>query len=92
MLQPEIDEWVAFRVYAERSAAEALCGQLRADGCPAAFEARALSSALESSFTVRVPRILLHRANWIVSQLPISDAELEFLATGKRPGDSGGNN
>ncbi len=29
---------------------------------------------------------LAHRARWIVAQLPPSDAELDFLATGKLPG------
>jgi hypothetical protein len=28
---------------------------------------------------------LAHRARWIVAQLPLTDAELEFLATGKLP-------
>ncbi len=29
---------------------------------------------------------LAHRARWIVAQLPPADAELDFLATGKLPG------
>jgi len=33
-----------------------------------------------------VPKVLAHRARWIVAQLPMSDAELEFLATGILPG------
>jgi len=29
---------------------------------------------------------LVHRARWIVAQPPPTDAELDFLATGKLPG------
>jgi len=49
-------------------------------------EARALSSGIESQFVVYVLKELAHRARWIVAQLPPSDAELDFLATGKLPG------
>lgn len=80
------DDWVVFRVFPEQSGASALCGQLEAGGCPAKFEARALGNALETNFCVFVPKVLAHRARWIVAQLPLTDAELEFLATGKLPG------
>lgn len=32
-----------------------------------------------------VPKSLVHRARWIAAQLPVSDEELEYLATGKLP-------
>jgi hypothetical protein len=48
--------------------------------------ARTLENALESNFGVFVLRSLAHRARWIVAQLPPSDEELEYLATGKLPG------
>jgi hypothetical protein len=35
---------------------------------------------------VYVLKKLAHRARWIVAQMPPTDAELEFLATGKLPG------
>ena len=35
---------------------------------------------------VYVLKKLAHRARWIVAQLPPSDAELDFLATGHLPG------
>jgi hypothetical protein len=85
------DEWVEFRVCEERTAALALCGRLRTGGCPAEFEARALSCAIETDYTVFVPGVLRHRANWIVAQVPISDGELEFLATGILSGEGGEN-
>ncbi|MFM9887520.1 MAG: hypothetical protein ACKVQT_31225 [Burkholderiales bacterium] len=37
-------------------------------------------------FAVCVLKQLAQRARWIVAQLPPTDAELDFLATGKLPG------
>lgn len=41
----------------------------------------------ESLFCVFVASVLAHRARWIVAQLKPTDVELEFLATGKLPGE-----
>jgi hypothetical protein len=38
---------------------------------------------------VLVPRQSLHTARWILAQPGPTDAELEFLATGKLPGAEG---
>ena len=43
-------------------------------------------SGMETQFVVYVLSKLAHRARWIVAQMPPTDAELEFLATGKLPG------
>ena len=40
---------------------------------------------METQFVVYVLKDLAHRARWIVAQLPPTDAELEFLATGRLP-------
>jgi len=77
-----MDEWEVFRAFPEQSAAFALSGQLQAGGCPARFEARALENGIESHYCVLVPKALAHRARWIAAQLPMTDVELEFLATG----------
>jgi hypothetical protein len=45
---------------------------------------------METQFVVFVLKKLAHRARWITAQLPPSDAELEFLATGKLPGQAEG--
>jgi hypothetical protein len=82
-------DWEIFRSFPDQSAAAALCGQLGAGGCPATFEPRALANALGTEYCVFVPKSLAHRARWVVAQLPVSDAELDFLATGKLPGDGG---
>jgi hypothetical protein len=80
-----IGEWVVFRSFPEESAASAVCGQLRAGDCPAKYEPRAIGNALETEYCVFVPRSLEHRARWVMAQLPVTDAELDFLATGKLP-------
>ncbi|MBI5912039.1 MAG: hypothetical protein HY848_19090 [Betaproteobacteria bacterium] len=61
-------------------------GCLPIEGVPSYVESRALSSGMESQFVVFVLKELAHRARWIVAQLPPTDAELDFLATGKLPG------
>jgi hypothetical protein len=83
-LEP-IGEWEVFRSFPKESAAIALRGQLTAGDCPAKVSPRALDNAVETEYCVFVPKSLVHRARWIVAQLPISDEELEFLATGKLP-------
>ena len=75
--------------FPDKIAAMTFCGRLEAGGCPAKYESSALENGLEANYCVFVPSALLHRARWIVSQLPISDAELEFLATGMLPDSDG---
>ena len=77
-----------FRVFPDRGPAESLCSWLEFEGVPSYVEPRALSSGMETQFVVYVLTKLAHRARWIVAQLPPSDAELDFLATGKLPGQS----
>jgi hypothetical protein len=83
-LEP-VREWVVFRSLPDENAARALAGQLQSADCPAEVSARALGSGVETEYCVFVPKSLEHRARWIVAQLPISDEELDFLATGKLP-------
>jgi len=75
-----------FRLFVDRGPAEAMCSWLEFEGVPSYVESRALSSGMESQFVVFVLKELAHRARWIVAQLPPTDAELNFLATGKLPG------
>ena len=78
--------WELFRAFHDRSPAEALRSWLDFEGVPCMLESRALESAMEGSFCVFVDKSLAHRARWIVAQLPPSDEELDFLATGRLPG------
>lgn len=75
------DDWACFRSFANRGAAEVLCSQLELEGVPARIDVR----DFEAEFRVLVPQELLHRARWITSQTPPTDAELEYLATGSLP-------
>jgi hypothetical protein len=79
-------EYEEFRAFPDRGSAESMCSWLESEGVPSCVESRALSSGIESQFVVYVLKELAHRARWIVAQLPPSDAELDFLATGKLPG------
>jgi len=78
-LEP-LGDWELFRAFPDESAALALLGQLRSSDCPGKVSPRRLESGLETEYRVYVPRSLLHRARWIVAQLPVSDEELESLA------------
>ena len=70
--------------FPDENAALTLAGKLRSSDCPTKVSPRKLASGLESEYCVFVPRSLLHRARWIQAQLPISDEELESLATRSR--------
>ena len=74
-------DWILFKSFANRSAAEILCSQLQLNGVATRIEPH----DVEAEFYVLVPTELAHRARWITSQLPPTDAELEFLATGNLP-------
>jgi hypothetical protein len=79
-------DYEEFKTFPERGPAETLHSWLEFEGVPSYVEPRALSGAVETQFVVYVLKKLAHRARWIVAQLPPSDAELDFLATGKLPG------
>ena len=79
-------EYEQFRVFSERGPADSLSSWLEFEGVPSYVEPRALSAAVETEFVVFVLKKLAHRARWLANQLPPTDAELEYLATGKLPG------
>ncbi len=80
------EEWELFRVFPDLSAAETLRLQLEHHKVPTRIESRALEVGLEAKFCVFVLKALAHRARWVIAQLPLTDAELDFMATGKLPG------
>jgi hypothetical protein len=75
-------EYEEFRAFPDRGSAESLRSWLEFEGVPSYVEPR----AQETQFVVYVLRQLAHRARWIVAQMPPTDSELYFLATGKLPG------
>jgi hypothetical protein len=80
------DSWQFFRAFPDRGPAEVLAIQLEGEGVPTKIEKRALENAIEQQYCVLVATSLAHRARWVTVQLPPSDEELDFLATGKLPG------
>jgi hypothetical protein len=78
-LEP-LGDWEIFRSFPDESAATTLSEQLRSSDCPTKVSPRKLASGLETEYRVYVPRSLVHRARWILAQLPVSDEELESLA------------
>jgi hypothetical protein len=79
------DPWESFRGFPERGRAEALCVQLQHEGVPSKVETRSLENGIETQYWVLVPKSLAHRARWVTAQLPPTEEELSFLATGKLP-------
>ena len=69
-----------------RAEAELFCERLQTEGVPSRVETRALREGLEAVFCVLVAPELAHRARWVQAQLPPSESELVFLATGQLPG------
>ena len=80
-------EWEPFKVFPDRSEAERVVGLLESSGVPAYVDYGSLGVGLEMRFPVYVDASLAHRARWVMALAPdVTDAELDFLATGKLPG------
>ena len=86
-MQMNQEVWELLKVLPNLPAAEALRLKLEHHQVPTRVEPRALEAALETRFCVYVSKTLAHRARWVLAQLPLTDAELEFLATGRLPGE-----
>jgi hypothetical protein len=78
-----MEGWREFAVYADAASAEVVAGLLRSEGVPASVASDEPMPGLTRGFAVTVPPHLLRRAQWILSQAELSDAELSFLATGE---------
>jgi hypothetical protein len=72
--------------YADRASAEAVAGLLAGNELPYYIASNEHVPGLGSSFSVRVPARLLHRAEWVLAQCRVSEGELIYLATGTLPG------
>ena len=79
------EDWVLFQSFPDFGPAEAMRVWLQHEGVPTKVESRALESGVEAQYGVFVAKHLAHRARWVAAQLPPTEAELEFLATGKLP-------
>lgn len=82
----EDDAFELFRSFDDAGSADVMCKWLLREQVPAQVLPRTLENGLEANFGVFVLARLAHRARWVVAQLPPSDEELDFLATGRLPG------
>jgi hypothetical protein len=80
------DEWEPFEVFGDQASAAALVGLLRSEGVPTRIDARSPMPGLNESVRVMVPKSLAHRARWVVAGAAMTDAELDFIATGEFSG------
>jgi hypothetical protein len=78
--------WDVVATFSDIPSAQALASLFRAEGVPAEVvtDTSLLGEARDCG--IRVPPELAHRARWLMSQAQVTDAELEFLATGKLGG------
>ncbi len=81
------EHWSSVVTYSDRPSAEATLELLSADGLPCFIASNEHVPGLGSSFEVRVPSALLHRARWMLERVQVSEAELNYLATGQLEGE-----
>ena len=81
----EPDEWCVLKTYADRLAAEADAGYLRSERVAAKVELVSDFPGQERGLRLWVDAALAHRARWLLKLERVSDAELDYLATGKLP-------
>jgi hypothetical protein len=76
-------EWQIAASFSDTTSAEAVAQLLRLEGVETRVVTdRALLGEARPS-QIWVPAALSHRARWILSQSQVSEAELDFLATGQ---------
>ena len=77
--------WECFAVYHDELSAGVVAGYLRRNECPAEVLGSA-GTALDNGIRVLVPGQLLNRARWLWASADLTEADLEYLATGELPG------
>jgi hypothetical protein len=75
-------DWLSVGSYSDRISAEAFAGLLVGEGVPTRILPDEPIPGLGRNFSVLVPAGLLHRAQWILKQEPVSEKELTDLALG----------
>jgi hypothetical protein len=79
------DQWCLLETYADRFAAEADAGYLRSEQVAAKVEVMSDFPGQYGGAQLWVDATLAHRARWLLKLGTVSEAELEYLATGKLP-------
>ncbi len=91
-MTPEPDDtpdWSEFRAYPTASEAEVDAAYLRSQGIPARVTVHTPMPGMNGKALVWVPRDSKDRADWFLKLPPVSEAELEYLATGEFPHPDG---
>jgi hypothetical protein len=81
----EPDDWCVLGTYPDRFTAEADAGFLRSERVAAKVEVIGDFPGQERGARLWVDAALEHRARWLLKLGAVSEAELEYLATGKLP-------
>ena len=81
----EPNEWCVLDTYADHFAAEADAGYLRSEMVAAKVEVISDLPGQVCGAQLWVDAELAHRARWLLKLGTVSEAELEYLATGKLP-------
>jgi hypothetical protein len=80
-------DWMRFATYFNDLEAHIVAGNLFTSGVPSVVEPVGNFPGMTAA-AIWIPRLLAHRARWVLSWLPPTDAELTFLATGDLPSDT----
>jgi len=80
----EPKDWCVLDTYLDHLGAEADAGYLRSEMVPAKVEVISDFAGLDRA-RLWVDAELVHRARWLLKLGTVSEAELEYLATGKLP-------
>jgi hypothetical protein len=76
------DDWEVLQTYGSASEAEVNAGYLRSEGVAAKVRPLGDIPGTENGAQLMVDSTLVHRARWLLKFDPVSDSELEYLATG----------
>lgn len=73
--------------FEDEATAEVLAGMLRGEGVPTEVRPISPLPGVVDEVRVYVPTSLAHRAKWFINSSKVSDAELDFAATGQLNGN-----
>ena len=79
------EEWQRFRYFSCRVAVQVVSDALWDGEVPNRIEIAHETTGFEGDIVIVVPKRLLHRARWLISDSTMTEAELTYLATGELP-------
>jgi hypothetical protein len=87
MIEPpeESFDWSKFETYSSASKAEIAASFLRSESIPTRVTAHSNLPGQAGLATLWLDRSQFDRARWLLKLPPVTEAELEFLATGEFP-------